>query len=350
VDAQPQNVLKDLASDREGMQIDERLTFLNEMQLPAVITAIHGEPLVELLAARREPLAAILRHYGAILFRGFGLRTAEEFQAAAAECFGDVLRPYVGGISPRAKVTAGVYESTRFPNYLRIPQHNEMSYLPDSPRTLAFFCEVAPGNGGETTLADSRIVYERIPADIRERFEQAGIRYSRYLYGPRWNPLNRLFNLISELHTSWMEAFATGDRAVVERVCADQGGSVHWDWEQGARITNDLPPARLHPQTGEKVWFNQAASFLATPQSTGLPRWLLYTAAHPFPHRRPFHATLANGDPISHSQVSRINAAIESATVRFPWQRGDFLLVDNYLVSHGRMPFKGDRRILVAMR
>ena len=77
------------------MQIDERLTFLNEMQLPAVITAIHGEPLVELLAARREPLAAILRHYGAILFRGFGLRTAEEFQAAAAECFGDVLRPYV---------------------------------------------------------------------------------------------------------------------------------------------------------------------------------------------------------------------------------------------------------------
>jgi alpha-ketoglutarate-dependent taurine dioxygenase len=350
MDARSQHAPSDLASSREGIQIEDRLTFLNGMQLPAVITPIHSEPILELLAALREPLAEILLRYGAILFRGFGLSTADEFQAVAAACFGDMLRPYVGGISPRAQVTTGVYESTRFPTYLRIPQHNEMSYLPDPPRALAFFCETAPWSGGETPLADSRVIYERIPTDIRERFEQVGIRYSRYLYGPRWNPVNRLFNLISELHTSWMEAFATRDRAVVERVCAEQGGSVHWDWEQGARITNDLPSARLHPETGQKVWFNQAASFLATPRSTGLPRWLLYTAAHPFPHRRPFHSTLANGEPISHSQVNRINAAIESATVRFKWERGDFLLVDNYLVSHGRMPFKGDRRILVAMR
>jgi len=341
---------RDLAFGREGIKIEDRLTFLNEMKLPAVIAPIRGESMAELFAARQEPLAAILRRYGAILFRGFELRTADEFRAAAAQCLGDVLRPYVGGISPRAQVTAGVYESTRFPTYLRIPQHNEMSYLPDPPRALVFFCETVPGSGGETPLADSRVIYERIPADIRKRFEQAGIRYSRYLYGPRWNPINRVFNMISELHTSWMEAFATRDQAVVERVCAEQGGSVHWDWEQGARITNDLPPARLHPETGEKVWFNQAASFLATPQSTGLPRWLLYTAAHPFPHRRPFHSTFGNGEAIPHSHVNRINAAIESATVRFPWQRGDFLLVDNYLVSHGRMPFKGDRRILVAMR
>jgi alpha-ketoglutarate-dependent taurine dioxygenase len=346
----PRDAPKDLALGREGIQIEDRLTFLNEMQLPAVITATPGESILELFAARQETLAVTLRHYGAILFRGFGLRTAEEFQAAAAACFGDVLRPYVGGISPRAQVTTGVYESTRFPTYLRIPQHNEMSYLPDPPRALVFFCEIVPGSGGETPLADSRVIYERIPADIRDRFEQEGIRYFRYLYGPRWNPVNRLFNRISELHTSWMEAFATRDRAVVERVCSEQGGSVLWDWEQSARIINDLPPARLHPETGEKVWFNQAASFLATPESTGLPRWLLYSAAHPFPQRRPFHATLGNGEPITHSQVNRINAAIEGATVRFTWQRGDFLLVDNYLVSHGRMPYKGDRRILVAMR
>jgi hypothetical protein len=277
------------------------------------------------------------------------LRTPEDFQAAAAQCLGDALRPYVGGISPREKVAAGVYESTRFPSYLRIPQHNEMSYLPDPPRTIVFFCEVAPDDGGETPLADARVIYKRIPADILQRFEQQGIRYSRYLYGPRWNPVNRLFNLISELHTSWMEAFATRDRSVVECVCAEQGGSVHWDWELGARIANHLPPARLHPETGERVWFNQAASFLVTPKSTGLPRWLLYSAAHPFPDRRPFHATLGNGESISRSQVNRINEAIESATIKFRWQRGDFLLVDNYLVSHGRMPYKGDRRILVAM-
>jgi alpha-ketoglutarate-dependent taurine dioxygenase len=45
-----------------------------------------------------------------------------------------------------------------------------------------------------------------------------------------------------------------------------------------------------------------------------------------------------------------MNQAIESATVRFRWQRGDLLLVDNYFVTHGRMPFRGERRILVAIR
>jgi alpha-ketoglutarate-dependent taurine dioxygenase len=40
---------------------------------------------------------------------------------------------------------------------------------------------------------------------------------------------------------------------------------------------------------------------------------------------------------------------LDSATVKFRWQRGDLLLVDNFLVAHGRMPFRGERRILVAI-
>ncbi|MDA2921410.1 TauD/TfdA family dioxygenase, partial [Desulfobacterota bacterium AH_259_B03_O07] len=32
------------------------------------------------------------------------------------------------------------------------------------------------------------------------------------------------------------------------------------------------------------------------------------------------------------------------------WQKGDVMVLDNYLVAHGRRPFKGPRKILVAMR
>jgi alpha-ketoglutarate-dependent taurine dioxygenase len=37
------------------------------------------------------------------------------------------------------------------------------------------------------------------------------------------------------------------------------------------------------------------------------------------------------------------------AAVCFAWQKGDLLMVDNMLVAHGRAPFTGPRRILVAM-
>ena len=34
---------------------------------------------------------------------------------------------------------------------------------------------------------------------------------------------------------------------------------------------------------------------------------------------------------------------------RFPWEAGDLLVLDNHMVAHGRRPFTGPRRILVAM-
>jgi alpha-ketoglutarate-dependent taurine dioxygenase len=252
-------------------------------------------------------------------------------------------------VSPRAQVTAGVYESTRFPAGLRIPQHNEMSYLPDPPRALAFFCEVEPRHGGETPLSDSRLIYELLPAETRAIFEESGIRYHRYLYGPRAGLWLRFCNRVVKLHVSWMDAFSSNDAAVVERSCAEHGGSVEWDAEEGAKISSVLPAVRRHPETGELLWFNQVSSFLTSPRATGLARWLLYQTAHPNALRRPFHATLGNGDAIGLGPLNRVNQAIDGATVRFRWRRGDFLLVDNYLVAHGRMPFRGERRILVAI-
>ena len=48
-------------------------------------------------------------------------------------------------------------------------------------------------------------------------------------------------------------------------------------------------------------------------------------------------------------QDARLRRLVRHAAIRFPWRKGDILLVDNFLVSHGRDPFKGPRRILVSM-
>jgi hypothetical protein len=56
-----------------------------------------------------------------------------------------------------------------------------------------------------------------------------------------------------------------------------------------------------------------------------------------------------DGTPIEAETLENIHAAYEQATVAFPWQPGDILMVDNMLVAHGRAPFSGPRRIVVAM-
>jgi alpha-ketoglutarate-dependent taurine dioxygenase len=328
---------------------EDRLEFLDERKTLAVISAARGERLERLMEEESRSLAEVMLRHGAILFRGFGLVTAEDFQIAAAVCFKEPLQSYTGGASPRVQVRSGIYESTRVPPQMLIPQHNEMSYMPSPPRRLAFFCEVEPEHGGETPLADSRLIYAQIPQEVRSEFEQKGVCYHRYLYGPRWNLHHRVRNRFVNLYTSWMKAFGTTDRGVVEKFWAENGGTVEWDREEGAKISNVLPAVREHPETGERLWFNHVATFLSSPHSTGWAKWMLYQMAYPNALRRPFHAALGDGTPITHSQIDAIRAAIERSTFRFRWRRGDFLLVDNFLMTHGRMPFLGKRRILVAI-
>jgi alpha-ketoglutarate-dependent taurine dioxygenase len=328
--------------------LDARLEFLHDLKPPGVLRAQPRESIHALLAGKESWLEHALTRNGAILFRGFGL-SAKEFRDLSAQLFGDSFRPYLGGTSPRVQINEGVYESTRFPRSLSLPLHNEMSYLPEPPRRIAFFCDVPAASGGETPLADSREIYQRIPPAVRAVFETSGIRYHRYFYGPGWNAVSSAIHRLAPLHRSWMAAFQTTDRAEVEKICARQGVSVEWDNEDGVLLTNTLPAARQHPVTGETIWFNQATAFLLTPRSAGTLRWLLYQLAWPNARRRPFYASFASGEAITLRQLNDVNEAIGGAATRFAWHRGDLLLLDNYLVAHGRMPFRGQRRILVAM-
>ena len=52
---------------------------------------------------------------------------------------------------------------------------------------------------------------------------------------------------------------------------------------------------------------------------------------------------------LKYEVLDEIRGIYGQVTVAFPWQKGDLLLVDNLLVAHGRNPFSGPRRILVAM-
>lgn len=67
------------------------------------------------------------------------------------------------------------------------------------------------------------------------------------------------------------------------------------------------------------------------------------------PEELPYDTCFGDGTPISAQAVETIRAAIEAETDRFSWREGDVLMIDNMAVGHGRAPYTGERRILVAM-
>ncbi|MFJ2031589.1 TauD/TfdA family dioxygenase [Streptosporangium sp. NPDC087985] len=63
----------------------------------------------------------------------------------------------------------------------------------------------------------------------------------------------------------------------------------------------------------------------------------------------PRNAYLGDGSPIDEADLAAAKAAYDEAAYGFPWRRGDLMIINNMLCAHGRDPFTGARRILVAM-
>ncbi|MBG0832465.1 TauD/TfdA family dioxygenase [Planomonospora sp. ID67723] len=276
----------------------------------------------------RDGIRAVLGTRGAVLLRGLPV-DLELFDGIVRAVGGDPL-PYTERSTPRTSVTEAIYTSTEYPADQAIPMHNENSYSDAWPGHLFFFCQIAAATGGATPIADSRSVLRLIPAEVRERFS-GGIVYARAFR--------------EGLGLSWQEAFQTDDPAAVEAYCARHGQSFQWT-EDGLRTRHHRPAEQTEPHGGERVWFNQANLFHASSLDEEVLEALLslYDEAD-----LPRHAYLGDGSPIGPADLAAIKAAYDEASFSLPWRPGDLMMVDNMLCAHGREPFTGERRILVAM-
>lgn len=281
-----------------------------------------------------EPLKALieqqLEQKGAILFRGFNNDGAADFAKLVRMLTGELLE-YVNGSTPRTKVEGEVYTSTEYPPERKIVLHNEMAYSTVWPTTLWFYCHIAPATGGATPLADSHKIYQDMPENIRDKVEQHGIKYIRN-YRPR-------------VDLSWQQTFNTENKQVVEQICRDSGIGFSWNNDE-LKTWQLCQGTTKHPKTGQPLWFNQAHLFHCANMDPALREALLGLYGE---QGLPRNAIYGNGDSISDEEIKQIMAIVDRHTIRFDWQKGDLLLVDNMLVAHGREPFTGDRKVLVAM-
>ena len=274
--------------------------------------------------------AELLRH-GAILFRDFGVGGPDAF-ADFARAVTPELLDYRERAAPRKEVGQNIYTSTEYPADQHIPLHHEMSYSHNFPQKLWFYCDLPAAEGGATPVASDRVVFERIDPKIKEVFMQKKVMYTR--------------NFSPGFDLPWQDVFQTTDRSVVESYCRQ--ANTEFEWREGDRLrTRQVRQAVVvHPKTGETVWFNHAHMFHTSNLSPLVRESLLAEFTEEY---LPRNAYYGDGSPIEDSVLEEIRETYRQTAIAFEWRKGDVLLVDNILASHGRHPFVGPRKILVAM-
>ncbi len=280
----------------------------------------------------KSTLEYLILQYGGILLRDFDVHSVSEF-SKFSQIFCDDLLEYVYRSTPRTKLGGKIYTASEYPANRHIPLHNEFSYFRKWPSKIMFYCAISPCFGGETPLADSRLVLQYLDQHIIDEFKQKQVMYVR--------------NYTPGIDLSWQEVFQTDCRKELESFCDNH--HINWNWpDSGPELTTKqvCQATTFHPITGDEVWFNQAHLFHISSLSKQDSDFLISELGRSNLTRNAFYG---DGTELNEQYLEKIRKAYDLASIKFSWNRGDVLILDNVLMAHGRLPYQGERKIVVAM-
>ena len=291
---------------------------------------LDGQKAKSWVLENKSRLLSHLDSIGAIRIRGLNISSSRQFGQLLTELFGSELLSYEYRSTPRTELRGNVYTATEYRADQTIVQHNEQAYTNSWPMKIGFCCMYPSTSGGQTPIADSRVIYQCLNKDIRDKFSRLGVTYVRYY---------------SELDLPWKEVYNTHSKEVVEQFCRDNFIEFTWFGEE-LMTKQTLPAIQNHPVTKEPLWFNQAHLFHSSSLDAGVREELMSSRGV---EKLPRNTFYGDGSVIEDSVIQEINNTYEQHRLIYDWQKGDVMLLDNMLFSHGRMPFSGERQVLVGM-
>lgn len=325
--------------------------FINSQNLPLVIEPANPQmtlkELLEIISSKNAFFKDNLLRYGGLLLRNFPIRNADDFAEVIEHMKTGRSLDYIGGDSPRNKIKGGIYTSTEAPPDIKIPLHNELSFVKKYPSHIYFFCEYPSETGGATIIGDARKIYQQVDEKVKERFINNKLKYvSCYFHKSR---VMNLLNKVQNSHKSWIQVFETDKKSEVEKKCIENEFGYKWNANDWLQINQIRPAVMAHPQTQENVWFNQAHLYDFNPKLLGQWRYVGAKLFYFRKHTRLHEVYYGNGSKINRKDLYHIMDVLDANTIAFPWRKGDVMILDNVLAMHGRAPFTGKRRVLAAM-
>lgn len=275
------------------------------------------DSLADLAQAARRIVDSDLPEHGVVLFRNLNERisTAKDF----AEFWNgvhegsDAWKPvkFFARYAPRRQLEGVDLVNHNFPSTECLRCHNEDVSRPNPPSRIAFYCLEPAMEGGETLLVKNEQLTQDVRPEIQELVREAGVLYTGEYYDR--------YGIHSTRGLHWQWVTGTDDKEEAVRFFIEEHGfdrdNFSFD-ENGTLMLRVLSPGfRRDSITGKEMWYNKMSEWgCKQPDGTDFP-W----------------------DDVVQAQFDEWKHV--SA---FKLEKGDWLVLDNHKLQHGRLPFVND--------
>lgn len=320
-------VIKDPDDDREEYGVDETLKFLEDQ-------------------SKKGLFKKLLKRHGVVVLRcgkRLDSNTLSKYISAIGANSGDQPFEQNGSTAKRTEITETLSTANEGPSSIRIHQHNEFSRFVKYPTKLFFTCVEYAAEGGETPLVHGGEFFQRINAKAPEFLRELS---QRGLY------MEQIWPLKSDTNTNWANKFCFGrnidpsddhfeHQKLQAKQLAEEIASPDCEFtpENDLLIRQYTKPIRVYEGDGESFpcFFNSLSTFYA------------YTKYKVAEYGKTRSICYNDGGEIPTKYLDLVLQTSLDLAYAHRWEEGDIAIVDNYMVSHGRLPWEGVRRILVSM-
>lgn len=294
---------------------------------------------------------ASLKRHGAVIIRGFELsKDADGFQLVGEALELERCEDPLHSVAARdaVKKEAGVYEAVNKPSRRKfyVGMHNEM--VGDrAPGAAIFVCFKPAEEGGEFLVADGRKMFRELNVEWIEKLYKREVCYSTAEF-----PMGFIDSLPGPLQgVAESAAYNLLSFALTQKV--DFKTNLLWERSEydGARIlqvrAEPQVPVVRHPHTGEPSWWGSMhshAEFLRREREKvyGDEGFGETTGASRINKTDVYYAD--NGEKVPDDELKHLDEVTMKSSVKIRMKEGDMVLLDNYMVMHGRCPFEGTRK------